>query len=59
MEIEQSLIPITVNFSPLQQQRILQILSALEEAAPDPDGDLQLALLFELLGRLCRAFSQK
>lgn len=59
IEIEQSQIPILVNFSNPQQMRIRQILTALEDSQGTSDRDLQHALLFEWLGRLCRAYKLK
>lgn len=57
IEIEQSLIPVLVNFSEAQQIRIRQILAAMEDSQSNPGSDLQHALLFEWLGRLCRAYT--
>lgn len=59
IEIEQSLIPVLVNFSEAQQIRIRQILAAMEDSQSNPGSDLHHALLFEWLGRLCRAYTPK
>lgn len=56
-EIEHSKSPVLVDFSAAQQLRIRQILSAMEECQSSPDDALQHSLLFEWLGRLCRAYS--
>lgn len=59
IEIEQSLVPVLVDFPEAQQTRIRQILAAMEESRFDSGSDLQHALLFEWLGRLCRAYTPK
>ena len=59
IEIEQSLIPVLVEFSGTQQTRIRQILAAMEDSQSNQGSDLQHALLFEWLGRLCRSYTPK
>jgi len=59
IEIEQSKTPILVDLDENQQARIRQILASMEETSTDGDNTAQHALLFEWLGRLCRAYSQK
>lgn len=58
IEMEQSIDPVHVLFSEPQQARIKHILAAMEEEQACSDSSLQHALLFEWLGRICRAFSQ-
>lgn len=59
IEIEQSQIPILVDFPDSQQVRIRQILTELKDCQSASGSDLQHALLFEWLGRLCRAYTKK
>lgn len=58
IEIEQSTTPILANFSESQQFRIRQILIAMENDSSGIGNDMQYALLFEWLGRLCREFKR-
>lgn len=59
IEIEQSNTPILVNFTEPQQVRIRQILSTMEKAKSEAGNDIQYALLYEWLGRICRAFIEQ
>lgn len=57
IELEQSEDPVVTVFSQPQQHRVRQILSGME--AMGLGNDTQYALLYELLGRLCRAFAAR
>lgn len=59
MEIEQSNTPILVDFTERQQVRIRQILSAMDGARSGAENDMQYALLYEWLGRICRTFTKQ
>lgn len=56
IELELSETPILVNFTQPQQIRIQNILSNMERAASKAGNTTQYALLYEWLGRICRAF---
>lgn len=58
-EIEQSQTLILVNFTQLQQTRVNQILSTMEQVGSEAGNAMQYALLYEWLGRICRTFTEQ
>lgn len=59
IQMEDSAVPVLVDFPEGQRPHILEIVDSMEEFHGDSGCAMQHALLFELLGRLCRAFGKK